>query len=153
MLDAISSTKLEQTGGNILGQPRLFECMGICVLSPVHESKTRSYLFYLLIVKYLFIMFKFSHSILDWTVLWWNFLGIFLKTFLEESVDLIIYRDYIVNRRFFIYCSLATWATLPVRATPSHSSQAPDTSQILLILPCLFRLVTGQKPVLHWTDC
>ena len=36
-----------------------------------------------------------------------EFLGDFLKTFLEESVDLIIYRDYIVNRRFFIYCSLA----------------------------------------------
>ena len=34
--------------------------------------------------------------------------GDFLKTFLEGSVDLIIYRDYIVNRRFFIYCSLAT---------------------------------------------
>ena len=31
----------------------------------------------------------------------------FLKTFLEGSVDHIIYRVYIVNRRFFIYCSLA----------------------------------------------
>ena len=36
MSDAITSRKLEQTG-NILGQPRLFECMGICVLSPAHE--------------------------------------------------------------------------------------------------------------------
>ena len=36
-----------------------------------------------------------------------EYLGDFLKTFLEEFVDLIIYRDYIVNRRFFIYCSLA----------------------------------------------
>ena len=34
--------------------------------------------------------------------------GDFLKHFLEGSVDLIIYRDYIVNRCFFIYCSLAT---------------------------------------------
>ena len=34
-------------------------------------------------------------------------LGDFLKTFLEGSVDRVIYRDYIVNRRFFIYCSLA----------------------------------------------
>ena len=39
--------------GHILGQPRLFECMGICVLSPAHESEMRGYLVYLLIVKYL----------------------------------------------------------------------------------------------------
>ena len=38
--------------GNILGQPRLFECMGICVLSPAHESEMRDYLVYVLIVKY-----------------------------------------------------------------------------------------------------
>ena len=37
-----------------------------------------------------------------------DFLGGFFETFLEGSVDLIIYRDYIVNRRFFIYCSLAS---------------------------------------------
>ena len=37
--------------GNILGQPMLFECMGICVLSPEHESEMRGYLVYLLIVK------------------------------------------------------------------------------------------------------
>ena len=40
-------------GGNILGQPMLFECMGISVLSPAHESEMRGYLVYLLIVKYL----------------------------------------------------------------------------------------------------
>ena len=109
MSDAITSTKLEQTGGNILGQPMLFECMGICVLSPAHESEMRGYLVYVLIVKKLIslILFKFSHGTLDWTVLSWNFWG-FFETFLEGSVDLIIYRDYIVNRRFFIYCSLAT---------------------------------------------
>ena len=38
-------------GGNILGQPRLFECMGIYVLNPVHESEMRGYLVYVLIVK------------------------------------------------------------------------------------------------------
>ena len=38
---------------DILGQPRLFECMGICVLSPAHESEMRGYLVYVLIVKYL----------------------------------------------------------------------------------------------------
>ena len=38
--------------GAILGQPMLFECMGIYVLSPAHESKMRGYLVYLQIVKY-----------------------------------------------------------------------------------------------------
>ena len=56
-------------GGNILGQPRLFECMGICVLNPAHESEMRVYLVYLLIVKYGLILFKFNHSISDWTAL------------------------------------------------------------------------------------
>ena len=36
-------------GENILGQPMLFMCMGICVLSPAHESEMRGYL--VLIVK------------------------------------------------------------------------------------------------------
>ena len=40
-------------GGTILGQPIPLECMGICVLSPSHESEMRGYLVYLLIVKYL----------------------------------------------------------------------------------------------------
>ena len=45
--------KTEADRGNILEQPRLFECMGICVLSPAHESEMRGYLVYVLIVKYL----------------------------------------------------------------------------------------------------
>ena len=32
---------------------------------------------------------------------------IFWEIFLEGFVDRVIYRDYIVNRRFFIDCSLA----------------------------------------------
>ena len=36
---------------NISGQPLLFVCMGICVLSPAHESGMRGYLVYVLIVK------------------------------------------------------------------------------------------------------
>ena len=39
--------------GNILGKPMLFECMGICVLNPAHESEIRGYFAYVLIVKYL----------------------------------------------------------------------------------------------------
>ena len=37
-----------------------------------------------------------------------EFGGDFFETFLEGSVDLIIYRNYIANQRFFIYYSLAT---------------------------------------------
>ena len=36
---------------NILGQPMLFECMGICVLSLAHESEMKNYLVYVLSVK------------------------------------------------------------------------------------------------------
>ena len=67
--------------GNTFGQPMLFECVGICVLSPAHESEMRGDLVHVLIVKNLSILFKFSHSILDWTVLSWNFWGIFLNIF------------------------------------------------------------------------
>ena len=69
----------------------LFECMGICVLSPAYEWERRGPLVYPLIAKYLSILFKFSHSILDWTDLSRNFfflvVVIFLNTFLMGSVD------------------------------------------------------------------
>ena len=45
--------KTREDGGNVLGQPMLFECMGICFLRPAHESEMRGYLVYLLIVKHL----------------------------------------------------------------------------------------------------
>ena len=38
--------------------------------------------------------------------------GGFFETFLEGSVDHVIYKDYIVNWRSFIYCSLATVKSL-----------------------------------------
>ena len=62
---------------SFLGQPMLFECMGICVLSPAHESEMRGYLVYVLIVKKIISLILFCYSILDWTVLSWNFGGIF----------------------------------------------------------------------------
>ena len=37
--------------GSVWGQPRLFECMGTCVLSPAQESDMRGDLVYVLIVK------------------------------------------------------------------------------------------------------
>ena len=46
--------------GHILGQAMLFECMGICVLSSAHDSEMRGYLVYVLIVKYLMILYRFS---------------------------------------------------------------------------------------------
>ena len=52
MSGAITSTKRADRG-NILGQLMLFECMGICVLNPAHESEMRDDLVYVLIVKYL----------------------------------------------------------------------------------------------------
>ena len=63
MSDAITSKKTGADRENILGQPRLFECMGIFVLSPAHESEMRGDLVYVLIVKYELILLKFSHSI------------------------------------------------------------------------------------------
>ena len=64
-LEKHNQYKIGADRGNILGQPRLFECIGICVLSPAHESEIRGYLVYVLIVKKLIplILFKFSHSI------------------------------------------------------------------------------------------
>ena len=54
MSNAINSEKKTGAdGGAISGQPLLFECMGICVLSPAHERETRGYLVHLLIVEYL----------------------------------------------------------------------------------------------------
>ena len=69
------------------------------------------------------MLFEFSHSTLDWTALSWNFWGIF-GTFLEGSVDL-SFRDYIVNRRFFIYCSLATISS-PRCPPPSFEGRMLD---------------------------
>ena len=52
MSDAITSTKLGQTGEIFWDSRVLFESMGIYVLSPAHEYKMRGYLVYVLIVKY-----------------------------------------------------------------------------------------------------
>ena len=46
--------------GTILGQPMLFECMGICDLSPAYKCEVKGYLVYLLIVKYLCNRFCFK---------------------------------------------------------------------------------------------
>ena len=108
MSDVITSIKLELTGKIFWDSPCCFSAWVICVLSPAHESEMRGYLVYVLIVK------NFSHwfclnsaTVLDWMVLSWNLGGGFFETFFEGSVDHFIYRDYIVNRHFFIYCSLA----------------------------------------------
>ena len=48
---------------NILGQPMLFECMGIRVLSSAHESEMRDYLDYVLINCEIFVPFIFLNSV------------------------------------------------------------------------------------------
>ena len=87
-----------------MGQLRLFEYMGICILSPAHECEMRGYLVYVLIVKYLYHRFCLNSA----TVykIGWPYRGIswgFFKTFLDGSVDRVIYRDYIVNGTFFLF--------------------------------------------------
>ena len=54
----------------------LLECLGICVLSPAYEREMRGYLVYVLIVKYLLILFKQPQYIgLDGLIV--DFFGIF----------------------------------------------------------------------------
>ena len=102
------------------------------------------------------ILFKFSHSILDWTVLSWNLGGI-LETFLEGSADLIIYRDYIVNRRFFfIYCSLAcglSWlVSLPLKTPFTAGVRYPKTENTAFAFsPYLHAHPPRVRTVLEWT--
>ena len=73
--------------GNILGQLMLLECMGICILSPLHECEMRGSLVYQPIGKYFSILFKFSHGIFRQDGLVVIFFFFFLETFLECFVD------------------------------------------------------------------
>ena len=108
----------------------LFECMGICILSPAYESEMRGYLVYVLIVKYLshrfFFKLQLQYMRLDGLIVELCVCvcgGV--KTFLAGSVDHVIYSDYTVNRRFFIYCSLACVSTITTH------SQCPEGSNVL----------------------
>ena len=58
------------------------------------------------------------------------FFGGGVKTFLVGSVDHIIYRDYIVNRRSFIYCSLDTTQDNCLRRVPREARVISLTSGI-----------------------
>ena len=92
MSDAVTSTKLERTG-EIFWDGQC--CMGICILSPVHESEMRGYLAYVLIVKYLSHRFCLNSARvyirLEGLIV--EFGGGFFQTFLEGSVDHVVYRD------------------------------------------------------------
>ena len=59
----------------------LFECMGIYILNLAHESEMRGYLVYLLIVKYVLILFKFSCSMLEWMAYCGTLGGIFFNIY------------------------------------------------------------------------
>ena len=89
--------KTEADGGNILGQPMLFECMDICALSPAHENEMRGFLVYLVIENFLLILFKLDG-------LYVEVLGGFLKHFKRGLWTISV----IGNRRSFIYCGPAT---------------------------------------------
>ena len=70
--------------GNILGQPMLFECMGICITSPAPESKMRGHLVNVLIVKYPtdFVQIQGKYVRLDGLIIeWWG--GFLKKHFLR----------------------------------------------------------------------
>ena len=112
MSDAITSTKLEQTG-EIFWDSRccLSSWVGYLRFEP-GAWKWNEGLPCLCADCKIFIsliLFKLSHIILDWTALSWN-LGGGGETFLEGSVNHIICRDHIVNLRSFIYRSLACGA-------------------------------------------
>ena len=66
-------------GGTILGQPMLFECVGICVWIPAHECEMRGSLVYVLIVKYLSHRFCLNSALLGGLIV--EFWGDFLKHF------------------------------------------------------------------------
>ena len=48
------------------------------------------------------------------------------ETFIEGSVDHINYRDYIVSRRSFIYCSLATASLVSISEGTVEASAQSD---------------------------
>ena len=80
--------KIGAERGDILEQPRLFECMGICGLSPAHESEMRGYLVYVPIVKYLSHQFCLDSATVYQTGRPYRGILVgFFKTFLEGSVD------------------------------------------------------------------
>ena len=82
----------------------------MCWLYPAHESEMRGYLVYVLIVKYLSHRFCLNSATVYKIVRSYRGVGggvDFWNIFREVSVDRVIYMASTVNRRFFIYCSLA----------------------------------------------
>ena len=83
--------KIGADRGNILGQSMQFECMGICIMNPAHESEMRGYLVYVLTIKYLSHRFCLNPATVDqigrsYRGFFWGF----FETFLEGSVDHVI---------------------------------------------------------------
>ena len=83
--------------------------MGICVLSPAHESEMRGYFFLTADRKILSHWFCLNSATVCKTGR--PYRGIFcdfFQTFLEEFVDHVFYRDYIVTRRPSLSCFFLT---------------------------------------------
>ena len=72
MSDTITSTKPEQTG-ELLWDNRCYLSAWVSAYL-AHKFAMSGCLVYLLIIKYLSVLFEFSHSILDWTAISWNLL-------------------------------------------------------------------------------
>ena len=111
--DVTTSTKLKQTG-EIFWDSRCFLSAWILAFwARRMKVKWGVTLFYLLIVKYLSHWYCLnSATVYQIQRPYRGFSGGLFETFLEGYVNLIIYRNYIANRRSFIYCSLAWRASI-----------------------------------------
>ena len=89
---------------------------------------------------------------LTWTFFFfWG--GGFFKTFLERSVDHIIYRDYGVNRRSLIYCSLASGRFPPSAGESTlgcHTQEAVNEGRLHEKL--LISLTTVKAAFTYYSD-
>ena len=117
MSDAITSTKLEQTGEILWDSQVHVWVHGYLCFEPSTWKWNEGLpcLHKQVIVKKLlidFVQIKPQYIKLDGLIV--EALGDFLKTFLEGSMDHIIYRDYIPNRHSCIYCHLACVGTKPI---------------------------------------
>ena len=129
---------------NILGQPMLFVCMGICVLSSAHENQMRGYLVYVQIVKNLLILFKFSHSILDWTVLSWNIWGIFSNIFRG------VCRPYHLQR---LYSESALFYLLQSGHIPDALLKIVREDKATVLIAICQKICETKEWPKEWTQC
>ena len=146
MSSAITSTKLEQKG-QYFGTADAVWVHGYLHFEPGTWKWNEGYLVNLLILKYLchwFCLNQPQYIRLDSLIV--EVFGGFFETFQERSVDHIIYRDYITNRRSLIYCSLARGST-PCTCRPVRSSKSRAESLHALACTWPIYLSLYNRPV------